>query len=109
MVQKGTKYGINTLYAQQTLLMEQEQLAQRNASSPIKCPRKAAIKELSTLLSDLQDQDHSIILLIDANQTPVESKTSSGVSPLSIEWLRIEHDLKDPFFNSLVEGLNHHH
>jgi hypothetical protein len=81
---KGTKAGVNTLYAQQMLLMEMEALKQKKAPSPTKCPRKEAILALSTVIGQLQEQNHSIILNIDANQTPLECHNEKGVKPCTI-------------------------
>jgi hypothetical protein len=95
-VQKGSKFGETSLYAQQMTLME---LETKRSKIPLTtfCPRKAAIKALSDLLTYLQEQDHAIILMVDANQSHQECFTNKGVKIHSIEWLRIEHGLEDPF------------
>jgi hypothetical protein len=48
--------------------MEQEQLKNKNASTKFTCPRMEAIKELQIFITQLQEQQHSIILILDANQ-----------------------------------------
>jgi hypothetical protein len=96
-VKKELKAGENTLHHQQTLLMEQEALKNNTIWNNNKCPRKEAIKALSQLIGDLQQQGHSIILAIDANQTPAECFSKSTLKPFSIEWLRQEHAMSDPF------------
>jgi hypothetical protein len=97
VVQKGTMIGETSLYAQQTTLMELD--AKKNKTSPRTnfCPRKDSIKELSELITSLQEKDHSIILMVDANQASHECITSKGVKKYSIEWLRLEHGMDDPF------------
>ncbi len=75
--------------------MEKAALKKKNLPSTTLCPRKEAIKALSSIIGELQSQDHAIILSIDANQTPSECQNASGVKPHTIEWLRIEHGL-DP-------------
>ncbi len=95
-VQKGSQAGINTVHAQQTLLMETENMKAKQ-NNPTKCPRREAIKVLSNLIHRLQDEDHAIILAIDANQTPSECRKANEIQRHTIEWLRVEHDLMDPF------------
>jgi hypothetical protein len=97
-VHKGTKAGVNTVHAQQTLLMEEDNMKQGKVELT-KCPRKEAIKALSDIIGKLQEEEHAIIIAIDANQTPEECRHSQGVRNHTIEWLRIEHDLDDPFIS----------
>jgi hypothetical protein len=52
---------------------------------PIKCPCKEAIKALSKIIGQLQSKGHAIILMIDDNQTPLESLAASGPKKYSIE------------------------
>jgi hypothetical protein len=96
-VLKGIKAGVNTLHSQQTFLMETDDLRKKQAPSTKCCPRKEAIKALSEKISELQEQDHAIILTIDANQTPLECRNTNGLKPYTIEWLRLEHGLDDAF------------
>jgi hypothetical protein len=63
------------------------------------CPRKAAIKALSSLITTLQEQNHAIIIMIDANQASKEFISKHGTKLHSIEWLRLEHGLDDPFID----------
>jgi hypothetical protein len=98
-VQKGTNHGETSLYAQQYTMMEFEAKKQKRAPTSSFCPRKAAIKELSNTIASLQEQDHAIILMIDANQTSKECFSSKGIKTHSIEWLRIEHGMDDPFID----------
>lgn len=85
------------MHSQQTFLMETEALKSNKALLMNRCPRKEAIKALSDIIAALQEQDHAIILTIDANQTPLECQNANGIKPHSIEWLRMEHGLDDPF------------
>lgn len=96
-VQKGTNHGETSLFAQQTTLMELNTKRSNKPMNSTFCPRKAAIKALSDVLTSLQEQNHAIILMVDANQTHQECYTNKGIKPHSIEWLRIEHGLDDPF------------
>jgi hypothetical protein len=96
-VPKGAKAGVNTFYSQQVYLMEREALNNKSTPSTSKCPRREAIKALSQIIGELQQQDHAIVLTIDANQTSLESHNASGPKPHSIEWLRMEHGMDDPF------------
>jgi hypothetical protein len=96
-VNKGQNIGPNTVWNQQMTLMEREAMTTRKTLSPNKCPRKEAIKAIGENIQDLQKQDHAIILMIDANQTINECKTKNSIITHSIEWLRIEYDLTDPF------------
>ncbi len=67
--------------------MEKAALKKKNIPSPKLCPRIEAIKALSSIIGELQSQDYAIILSIDANQTPFECQTASGIKPHTIEWL----------------------
>ncbi len=94
-VQKGSIIGETSVHAQQVTLMELEAKKKRIKSRANYCPRKDAIKELSNLIASLQEQEHAIILMIDANQASIECVNSKGIEPHSIEWLRVEHGLDD--------------
>ena len=100
-VNKGTTVGPNTVYAQQMTIMEQDALKQKRILPPDTCPRKEAIKALGQIIDNLQKQQHSIILLIDANQTPRESKSKNATKKFSIEWLRETYKMTDPFIELL--------
>jgi hypothetical protein len=67
-VEKGTYAGINTVHAQQNFIMEQHTLQKGKILPPTICPRKEAIKALGEEISKLQEDNHKIILTIDANQ-----------------------------------------
>jgi hypothetical protein len=96
-VQKGSIIGETSVYAQQVTLMELEAKNKKIKPRANYCPRKDAIKELSNLIASLQEKEHVIILMIDANQASIECVNSKGIKPHSIEWLRVEHGLDDPF------------
>jgi hypothetical protein len=96
-VLKGGKAGDNTLHTQQMTLLERQAMQNNTIWEPTKCPRKEAIKALSSIIKKLQDEDHAIVLAINANQTPTECYSKSTVRQYSIEWLRREHGLDDPF------------
>jgi hypothetical protein len=96
-VLKGGKAGDNTLHTQQMTLLERQAMHNNTIWEPTKCPRKEAIKALSSIIKKLQDEDHAIVLAIDANQTPTECYSKSTIRQYSIEWLRREHGLGDPF------------
>jgi hypothetical protein len=71
-VQKGHNIGETSLYAQQITIMELKAKREKTIPKTTFCPRKEAIKALSTLITDLQEQNHAIILMVDANQTSKE-------------------------------------
>jgi hypothetical protein len=96
-VEKGANIGDNTLYNQQITIMEQQAKKDNRVWEKPRCPRKEAIKELSNFIHDLQEQDHSIVLAVDANQTPRECYKANTLKHKTIEWLRQEHGLIDPF------------
>ncbi len=78
-------------------IMEQDAMKQKKALSPSTNPCKEAIKALGKTIENLQCKDHSIIHMIDANQTPQESIAKNNIKQYSIEWLRVEYGLSDPF------------
>ncbi len=86
-VLKGKQVGDNTLHAQQITIMENQAIKDGKIWYPNQCPRQAAIKALSELITELQEHDHSIILAIDANQTPSECYQNNTIKYASIEWL----------------------
>jgi hypothetical protein len=96
-VVKGNTFGENTLHAQQIMIMEQDAMKNGKIWYTNQCPRRAAIKALSQLKGELQNLNHSIILAIDANQTPPECYKNDTIMNATIEWLRTEHGLEDPF------------
>jgi hypothetical protein len=100
-VNKGTTVGPNTVHAQQMTIMEQDALKQNRILPPDTCPRKEAIKALGQIIEDLQKKQHSIILLIDANQTPGESKSKNATKKYSIKWLCETYGMTDPFIELL--------
>jgi hypothetical protein len=61
------------------------------------CPRIDAINRLNKKIQELQDDGHAIILMIDANQSLADCITSRGIKPFSIEGLRVERGMDDPF------------
>jgi hypothetical protein len=61
------------------------------------CPRNNAIKNLNLLITQLQQQHHAIILMINANQSLSECFSGKIIKPFSIEWLRLQRGMDDPF------------
>lgn len=96
-VQKGTDLGETSFYGQQTLIMEQQWKAKKNTPYQHKCPRKEAIKELYSTILELKSKNHSIILALDANQTSTSCYSKGTAKHHTIEWLRLETGLDDPF------------
>jgi hypothetical protein len=95
-VPKGTKAGVNTFQSQQVYLMEKVALKNNLIPSTSKCPRQEAIKALSQIIGELQQQDHAIVLTIDAHYMPLDCHNVSGPKCHSIEWLCMEHRLDNP-------------
>lgn len=100
---KGSAAGDNTLYHQQITLMEKQAIKDKTLWKANKCPRKEAILAIGSLIKELQEKDHAIILAIDANQTPQECRTKGTIGRASIEWLRLEHGLDDPFLELMKQ------
>lgn len=67
-VQKGTRAGISTLYAQQTQMIEQDGQKLGNIPFPLKCQRKETIQAPKPIKWEQQDQDHEMILMTNAKQ-----------------------------------------
>jgi hypothetical protein len=59
--------------------------------------QKGSNRALSQLIHTLQEQDHAILLALDANQTTKECYKGATLKNDTIEWLRQEHSLIDPF------------
>jgi len=96
-VKKGSDIGIESLYAQQVTLYKRECKRQGISPSSRFCPHAHAIKRLDALIQDLQQCHHAIILLLDANQALSECFAHAKVKPYSIEWLRFQRGVDDPF------------
>jgi len=88
---------IESVYVQQITVYEQHYKANGQLPQKDFCPRIEAIKCLDELISTLQQQQHGIILMLDANQTYQECTSMSSIKPHSIKWLRIRHGMDDPF------------
>jgi hypothetical protein len=95
-VNKGSNIGTESLYVQQYTIYENKQL-KKGAHPKHFCPRIHAIKLLNQVIMELQQQQHGIILMLDANQSNVDCYNSTTIKPYSIEWLRIQRGMDDPF------------
>jgi hypothetical protein len=62
-----------------------------------KAPLQNAINDLNSLIFSVQLSGHSIILLIDANQSHDECLSNGKVKPFTIKWLKQSRELEDPF------------
>jgi hypothetical protein len=98
-IQKGGHVGADTVHAQQKTIYEKSCLASKCPIQPNFCPRKHAIITLQAYIESLQKQDHAIILIVDANQASHECYSSTDVRPYTIEWLKIQCNLSDPFID----------
>jgi len=98
-VQKSGHVGADTVHAQQKTIYEKSCLASKRPIQPNLCPRKHAIITLQAYIESLQKQDHAIILMVDANQASHECYSSTDVRPYTIEWLKIQCNLSDPFID----------
>jgi hypothetical protein len=96
-VQKGTDIGVDSLFAQQVTLYERACLKKGMEPKSTNCPRKEVIKNLNNTIKDLQTRNHDIILMLDANQSLADCFSGSSIKPYSIEWLRLQRGLDDPF------------
>jgi hypothetical protein len=88
--------GIDTVHAQQTTYYEIKRMSSKRPLNTF-CPRKNAIMTLHSYITSLQQLQHAIVLMIDANQASKDCYTSTDVRPYTIEWLRITCGLLDPF------------
>ncbi len=61
------------------------------------CPRKEAVKELHKYITELQQQNYAIILVLDANQMARSCYIKNGVKQHTIKWLKISTCMSDPF------------
>ncbi len=86
-VQKGSDIGVESLYAQQYTLYERSCLKTGNPPNYKFCPRKDPIRRLNLAVKELQDKQHAVILMLDANQSGLECMKGTEVQPYTIEWL----------------------
>lgn len=96
-VQKGSDIGSESLYAQQVLIYEKQCIKNRKPTDKSFCPRINAIKILNNLIQDLQQKQHAIILMLDANQTLGECFKGDKLKQHTVEWLRLQRGMDDPF------------
>jgi hypothetical protein len=105
-VNKGSDIGTESLYAQQMTIHEQNTLQQGSNSTVSYCPQKDAILRINDIILALQKQNHAVVLMLDANQSSSECFRGSRVRPYSIDWLRLQRGMDDPFISLMQEGPN---
>jgi hypothetical protein len=98
-VKKGSDIGTESLYAQQMTIHEQNTLQQGSNTTLSYCPQKNAILRIYDIILALQKQNHAVVLMLDANQSYAECFRGSRVRPYSIEWLRLQRGMDDPFIS----------
>jgi len=98
-VQRGSNIGTESLYAQQVTLHEKKNKKNGSFLNKSFCPRKDAICHLNTKISELQKAGHAIVLMLDANQSLQDCYSGNSIKPYSIEWLRVQRGLVDPFIS----------
>jgi len=103
---KGSQIGVELLFARQVTLYESQCIRQGKCPSSSFSPRTTAIQSLNKIIEKFQKEHHAIILLIDANQSLQECHNTNGVKQYSIEWLRIQHGMDDPFVKTLGQCPN---
>ena len=97
---QGPYAGALTAHSQQVFLLESECLQSNKSTSTAPLPHDECIKDLNTLLQNLQAQNHGIILCINTNETPSESCNSKGIPKRhSIEALLQECGLLEVFMH----------
>jgi len=74
-----------------------DSLKHKKGASSSFCPQQNAIKHLNEMIMKLQPKQHAIVLMLDANQTLSECFKAGKLIPYTIEWLRIERGMDDPF------------
>jgi len=105
-VQKGLEIGTESVYAQQQTIYERDMLKLGKLPNQKFCPRNNAIRNLNHLIMQLQQQHHAIILMIDANQSLPECFSGKDIKPFSIEWLRLQRGMDDPFIQLMQSRPN---
>ncbi len=95
-VSKGSDIGTKFLYAQQCTIHENKSV-KRGVTPKSFYPQIHPIKILNQIIMELQQKHHAIILMLDANQTPAECYQSKKLKPFSIEWLKLQRGMDDPF------------
>lgn len=93
---KGSKAGDNNLYHQQTYLMERDAIKITIYEIQPHAPKN---KQLWSLVNSWTPTGTRACHHIDANQTPNGSKNGINVKHASIEWLKKEHGVDDPFID----------
>jgi hypothetical protein len=96
-IQKGSEIGTESLFAQKCTIYENEMIKKGKMPKNKFCPRANAIKNLNNIISELQSKQHVVILMLDANQSLDECYMGKSVKPYSIEWLRLQRGMEDPF------------
>lgn len=69
---------------QQTTIYEHQCLLQNQKPDNTYCPWKHALQQLDELIMSFQKKQHAVGLMMDANQTPSESFSSSEIKPYTI-------------------------
>jgi hypothetical protein len=100
-VSKGSDIGTESLFAQQVTLHEKNSIKSGLLPSKSFCPRIHAIRQLNNIIHNLQQQQHAILLMLDANQTVSECYKGNKLIPYSIEWLCLQRGMDDPFIKLL--------
>jgi hypothetical protein len=96
-VMKGSQIGTESLYAQQTTIYERHSLRSNTPPSSSFCPRSHSMKNLNKIIEHFQKEKHAVVLMLDANQSQQDCYNSKGVINFSIQWLKNERGLDDPF------------
>lgn len=65
------------------------------------CPRANAIQKLNEIIHQLQQQQHAIVVMLNAKQSTSEYFKGNMVKPYSIEWLRLQRSMDDPVIKLL--------
>jgi hypothetical protein len=97
---KGSDIGVEPLYALQVTLYERMQTVKKILPSRKYCPCSDAIQRIDKLIQSLHKKGHAIVhaivLMLDANQSPLDCFSKSMIKLHSIEWLRLQRRLDDP-------------
>jgi len=97
-VPKGSDMGITSMFSQQVYVREQQWIQNKETSSLKNfCPRAEAFKALYTIVTKLKEEGHSIIICLDTNQTPKDCIRQQKIKPYTIEWLKCQTGMDDPF------------
>jgi len=86
---------VESLHAQQVTIHEKKAMKSNLKPGKQYCPRTDTIKQSNEKIKELQQNNHTIVLMLYANQMVLECFTGSQLKPHSIEWLWTQRGMED--------------